>query len=263
MLCLYYVMLYLQVEVLHCDSAVQCFVCVTTNHQSDRDVLAVLAATERGHLVTWKLELCHDGNTVSARRMNRLALHVPNPVLNLVSTVDGTSLASGCCFMMFDVASKLSIRRSARGAVKVWRTSDLLDGPIDEDISPVCTKTTGQLFIRARHTNEAHRPRTSPVGARSFGIRGLAFTPDGGKLAVGFGYPTGCPLRLEPDVLSLCCAETLAVLWTMRENNFNVCDLRFSRKGTGGRRSPWQLVVSTERSIGKVAIYHRHQRRKY
>lgn len=254
---------------LNCGSAVHSFLCVTTDHQPNHDVLVILAATERGHLVTWKLELCYHGNTVSTRRMNRLALHVPNPIRTLVSSADGKRLASGCCFMMFDVASKLSIHRSARGTVKVWRTSEILESCLgtrtfDEENSPVCMKTVGELITRTLPTNDQYRrgPKTS-LSERSFGIRGLVFTPDGSKLAVGFGYPTGYPLRFEPAMVLLCCAETLAVLWTMREKNFNVCGLEFSRKGSGRRRSPWQLVVSTERSIGKVAIYHRHKRSKY
>lgn len=134
---------------LACDSPVHCFVCLEISQvlspskmpmTDDCEAMTslLLAATDAGRLLTWKLKYpkATNGdmaNTIHALNSNQFALHLPNPIRAITASRDGRHLATGCCFEMYDIAAGGTMRRSVRGTVKTWDLSAIVDYAINCD----------------------------------------------------------------------------------------------------------------------------------
>jgi len=235
---------------LPCDSPVYTFLCLPLTHKSSKFLL--FAATESGKLVAWKVKSSARSG-LFIRPTNQFPFHQPNPIRALAVSVDGQLLATGCCFKMHDILPTRRKLPSVRGTLKTWDLAKIVD----------CSKHPNANALNITHNNmrtmkqlvESRATHQAIEDTVSLGIRALAFTPDGSKLAVGFGNPENVSSQIGSKILVICCARTLTTLWLQDTVNFNINSLEFElSSGQSITEYPVQLLVSTEGKLQKLEV---------
>lgn len=234
-----------------CESPVRRFVCLPIDRF--RRKLLLLAATDSGRLVAWKLKF---RNGLRARCTNQFFLHSPNPIRALDVSGDGRHLASGCCFRMFDILPRCGRRPGVRGTLKVWDLALIVrcakhPKSYHQDVTHKGIKTAKEL-MRSSIRRSSRGPCAAAAAETDFGVCAVVFSPDGMKLAVGFGSPDDAAYcsRRSNSMVAICSVETLDTLWIQDVVNYDIRELAFLR----GVKNSLHLLVSTQRSLQNLLV---------
>lgn len=235
-----------------CESPVRRFVCLPLDRF--RRKLLFLAATDSGRLVAWKLKF---RNGLRARCTNQFFLHSPNPIRALDVSADGRHLASGCCFRMLDILPGCGRRPGVRGTLKVWDLALIVrcakhPKSYHQDVTHRRIKTAKDLMRSTRLPRTCAAAAAAAAAEADFGVCAVVFSPDGMKLAVGFGSPDDAATQFirSQRMVVICSVETLDTLWIQDTVNFGIGELAF----LPCVRNSLNLLVSTQRSLQNLLV---------
>ncbi len=210
----------------------------------DEQRTLILAACQFGYVYSWRLN--HE-KSLTSRMCNVFNFHVPNPIRTLVTSPDGAWVSSGCCYAMYEVQGGRLVE-SVRGSLKVWRAQDIVTASEDTsteyaDISKQAFRTVRELVSNDPRRKYRMQPRDELQVSRSFGVRSLAFTPDGTLLVVGLGTPWDSRPVLPDSKVVLCRPDSLETLNIVTCPGHQVTAVRCCTA------TPHVIVVTTNDSV--------------
>ena len=253
-----------ELEKLECSSPVHTVVSVPDSSDNNCNQFLILACTDSGHLVVWRVNLDvivgGDDVNVKPRRgtVRHLALHVPNPVTALAVSSDQRHLVTGCCYTAFGfvranstIASSTSssssssckLDRRTRGTVKTWNTTLLCSSQSDAELAVTCSRTAHQLT--ASMTSER---------ASGYGVTCVAMSDDSSLLAVGLSSITpalsSSSSAAAAALVVVCNRDKLETLWVADDlSNSFVHDAVFHCQ-----LRTWSLFIATNTTVEMLQL---------
>ena len=242
---------------LPCTQPVNSLLCTRVPGFLNRVLL--LPGCSDGHISAMTLDL-GSGDSPKLICTNVLACHLPNPIRAMAASPDGRHLATGCCFITNEICWNRTSQVSVRGTLKTWDLDSVIQAAtdekgVDQQVNHKSMRTMKQLAAAAiaRKSTAYGRNAQDFAEEKYFGIRAIAYSPDNRKLVAGFGHPEDIGER-DFKMTVVCCAETLSTLWADRYSQYQVNGLVFSHHGLGTPGLPWQLIVSSQGHLSKVAL---------
>ena len=180
--------------------------------------------------------------------------HLPNPIRSVAMSPSRLDLATGCCFTMNQITRKGRAILVCRGTLKTWDLDTMLksaeDGVAYEG-APVAVRTMRRLVATGIR-------RTPGIDGEevTYGLRALAYSPDGALLVVGFGHPEDAGLW-DTHLLVILCAKSMNTLWIEKAHLCQVTRAEFLPTPKGNRirhGGPHHLILSTFNRMALLSI---------
>ena len=156
------------------------------------------------------------GKIIDMKLVGRYPFHAPNPVTTLKVSPDRLQVFTATCYPIFALEHKRLIY-TARGSMKLWNLSDILDF-IKDDFTGTDGQPTAQIMRTVRQILHSAslmlRKHNSIIDNRieDFGVKSAEYTPDSSMVIIGLGLPNDST-KMYSKTLVLCCADTLRVLY--------------------------------------------------